>query len=222
MRFLSGSIAIIAGAIVAGWPGQPRFSDVLPALAVTGACLAWAVDNNFTRRISHLDATWLASVKGFSAGTVNICLAIIIGARMPAWLPLGGILFVGCVSYGVSLVLFVIALRNLGTARTGAYFSIAPFFGALLAMPLLGETPSLLLLIAGGLMALGVWLHLTEHHMHAHIHAGMEHLHEHTHDAHHHHEHEGPYGPGESHTHRHSHNGLTHAHEHFPDIHHRH
>ncbi len=221
-RIALGMAAIIAGAVVAGWPGQPRFSNVLPALAVAGACLAWAVDNNLTRRISHLDATWLASVKGFSAGTVNICLAIFIGAGMPAWLSLGGILLVGGVSYGLSLVLFVIALRNLGTARTGAYFSIAPFFGALLALPLLGETPGMLLLIAGGLMALGVWLHLTEHHMHAHVHAGMEHMHEHTHDAHHHHEHEVPCGPGESHTHRHIHDGLSHAHEHFPDIHHRH
>lgn len=221
-RIALGMAAIIAGAVVAGWPGQARFSDVLPAMAVSGACLAWAVDNNFTRRISHLDATWLATVKGFSAGTVNICLAVMMGARMSAWPPLAGLLLVGSLSYGLSLVLFVIALRNLGTARTGAYFSIAPFFGALLAMPLLGETPGPRMFIAGGLMALGVWLHLTEHHMHAHVHAGLEHMHEHTHDAHHHHEHEEPGGPGGNHTHRHVHDGLTHDHEHFPDIHHRH
>jgi hypothetical protein len=121
----------------------------------------------------------------------------------------------------VSLALFVVGLRHLGTARTGAYFSVAPFFGVLLAV-LMGEPISLPLLIAGGLMALGIWLHLTEHHDHEHSHELLEHTHEHTHDDHHQHEHGEPVPPGTKHTHYHRHEPLVHSHSHFPDVHHQH
>jgi hypothetical protein len=129
---------------------------------------------------------------------------------------------VGLFAYGVSLALFVVALRHLGTARTGAYFSVAPFFGAALAVPLLGEPVGPRLLVAGALMALGVWLHLTEHHGHEHTHAALEHDHEHEHDAHHQHAHDQPVPPGHRHSHRHRHEPLAHEHAHFPDAHHRH
>jgi hypothetical protein len=129
---------------------------------------------------------------------------------------------IGFLSYGTSLVLFVIALRYLGTARTGAYFSIAPFFGAILAIVLLGEPASPRLLIAGVLMGIGVWLHLTETHQHEHTHELIEHSHEHEHDEHHQHVHSGGSTPTGKHTHLHTHEPMTHSHEHFPDIHHQH
>ena len=128
----------------------------------------------------------------------------------------------GWLSCGVSLALFVVGLRHLGTARTGAYFSVAPFIGALLALPLLGEPVTARLLLAGGLMGLGVWLHLTERHEHEHGHEALEHTHEHGHDEHHRHKHDFPVAPGARHTHRHRHDALTHSHPHFPDTHHRH
>jgi len=221
-RIALGMIAIVAGALVLGLPGEARFSTLWPALAVVGACLAWGIDNNLTRKVSLADATWIAMIKGLAAGSVNLALAFWLGAVWPPLPALGGALLVGWLAYGVSLALFVVGLRHLGTARTGAYFSVAPFFGAVLAIPLLGEPISARLLIAAALMALGVWLHLTEQHRHPHTHEPMEHEHEHEHDAHHQHPHNEPIPTGAKHRHQHRHEPLTHGHAHFPDSHHRH
>lgn len=220
-RIALGMVAIVAGAIVLSWPGEARFTNLWPALAILGACFAWGVDNNLTRKVSLTDATWIASVKGLVAGSVNLALAFGLGATFPPIPNLTGAMVVGFFAYGVSLTLFVVGLRHLGTARTGAYFSVAPFFGALLAIAL-GEAVTLPLLFAGVLMAIGVWLHLTERHEHEHIHAIMEHEHEHAHDEHHQHEHDLPVSPGVKHSHWHRHEPLTHSHAHFPDAHHRH
>lgn len=221
-RIALGMAAIVAGAIVLSWPGHLDFGALWPTLAVLGACLAWGIDNNLTRKVSLADAPWLASIKGLCAGFVNLVIALALGAQWPTLPTLAGALLVGCLAYGVSLVLFVVGLRHLGTARTGAYFSIAPFFGAVLAILWLGEAVSVPLLIAGALMALGVWLHLTEHHYHEHTHEALEHEHEHTHDEHHQHDHDEPVSPTIRHSHRHRHEPLTHSHAHFPDAHHRH
>jgi drug/metabolite transporter (DMT)-like permease len=194
---------------------------MLPIVAVLGACLAWGIDNNLTRKVSLSDATWIASIKGLVAGTVNLVIALLMGA---AWSPLPNVLsamMVGLLAYGVSLSLFVLALRHLGTARTGAYFSVAPFFGAMLAV-LMGEAVTMPLLVAGALMAIGTWLHLTERHQHEHMHEEMMHDHEHVHDEHHQHPHHSPVIPGTKHRHSHLHVPLTHVHSHFPDVHHRH
>ena len=128
----------------------------------------------------------------------------------------------GLAGYGVSLVLFVVALRHIGTARTGAYFSLAPFFGAIIAVFVVGEPVTPQLLVAGALMGAGVWLHLTERHEHEHAHDPMVHAHRHVHDEHHGHAHDGSEPPGEPHVHPHTHVRLRHGHAHFPDIHHRH
>jgi hypothetical protein len=160
-------------------------------------------------------------VKGLAAGTVNLCLALTLGASLPPIGTLAGTAVLGFFAYGISLTLFVIALRHLGTARTGAYFSVAPFFGALLAVLGLGEPVTPALLIAAGLMALGVWLHLSERHEHPHAHEAMEHEHEHEHDLHHDHHAPDEVAPAR-HTHRHRHEPMTHTHAHFPDEHHRH
>ena len=223
-RIFIGMLAIVVGALVLSWPGQAQasFGDALPALAVLGACLAWGIDNNLTRKVALADAVWLASVKGLAAGGTNLVLALALGAAWPSTPQVGGALAVGLVAYGFSLVLFVVALRNLGTARTGAYFSVAPFFGALVAVVGLGEPVTTPLLVAGALMAIGVWLHLSERHEHGHGHETLEHEHEHEHDAHHQHAHDAPMTPGASHTHRHHHEPLRHDHAHFPDAHHRH
>jgi len=220
-RIALGMAAIVAGAGILSWSGEARFAGLWPALAVLGACFAWGIDNNLTRKVSLTDATWVASVKGLVAGSVNLLLASALGATLPAWPHLIGAMLVGLLAYGVSLALFVIGLRHLGTARTGAYFSVAPFLGALLAVAM-GEPITAPLLLAGALMALGVWLHLTERHEHEHTHEALGHEHEHMHDAHHPHAHDVPVAPGVKHSHRHRHEPMTHAHVHFPDTHHRH
>lgn len=220
-RIALGMTAIALGAVVLSWPGQARFAGAWPALAVLGACLAWAVDNNLTRKVSLADASWIASVKGLAAGSINLALAFGLGATLPRAPIVAASLLVGFLAYGVSLTWFVLGLRHLGTARTGAYFSIAPFFGAVLAVAL-GEPVTAPLLLAGALMAVGIWLHLTERHSHEHTHEPLAHEHMHVHDAHHRHRHDPPVPPGTRHSHWHQHEALTHTHPHFPDVHHRH
>lgn len=220
-RIALGMMAIVAGAVVLSWHGTADVSGVWSALAVLGACFAWGIDNNLTRKVALNDATWIASVKGLVAGTVNLVLAIYLGATWPALPNLAGAMVVGFFAYGVSLTLFVVGLRHLGTARTGAYFSVAPFVGAVLALAM-GEPVTVQLLIAAALMAVGIWLHLTEQHEHAHAHTALEHDHEHEHDEHHQHSHATPVAAGTKHRHAHLHTPVTHSHRHFPDVHHQH
>jgi hypothetical protein len=146
----------------------------------------------------------------------------VISGKMAPVASLAGAGIVGFLSYGVSLTCFVLALRDLGTARTSAYFSTAPFIGVLFSLLLLHEVPLLLFWPALLLMIFGVWLHLTEHHSHDHFHEGLEHEHLHCHDEHHSHDHLPTDPPGEPHSHRHRHQPLMHRHVHVPDIHHRH
>jgi len=224
-RIAFGMACIVAGAVVLASPrigaiGQG--GNVISALAIVGACLAWAIDNNLTRKVSLADATFIAMVKGAAAGVTNVAIAFALGAAIPKfWPALAGALL-GFLSYGVSLALFVVALRYLGTARTGAYFSTAPFVGALIAVAFLGESVTLSFALAAALMGIGVWLHITERHEHKHSHEEMEHEHEHEHDEHHQHLHVEPLAPGTRHTHRHRHKAMTHSHPHYPDAHHTH
>lgn len=157
-----GMAAIFVGAVVLAVRGRAGQAGVTGALAVAGACLCWAIDNNCTSRISHGDAPTLASIKGIAAGVVNVGLAFVVGAGVPSGVAVGSALVVGLAGYGVSLVLFVLALREIGAARSGAYFSTAPFIGAVVGLVALHEPWSVALAVAGGFMALGVWLHLTE------------------------------------------------------------
>lgn len=220
-RVALGMAAITLGAAALSGAGAARFGGLASSLAVLGACLAWGLDNNLTRRVALADATWIAALKGLVAGPVNLLAAWGLGATWPNLGVTAGALALGFVAYGVSLSLFVVGLRHLGTARTGAYFAVAPFFGAALAVAL-GDAVSGPLLAAGGLMALGVWLHLTEDHDHPHAHPALEHDHLHEHDAHHAHAHDPPLPPGVRHRHPHRHAPLRHSHPHTPDAHHTH
>lgn len=223
-RIALGMLAIVAGGLVLSWPGDAKFGSIWPALVVIGACLAWGIDNNLTRKISLSDASFIAMVKGLAAGTTNLVLALALDAVWPSATVVIAASVLGFASYGASLVLFVIGLRHLGSARTGAYFSIAPFMGAALSLIVLGEPITASLVISGTLMGWGVWLHLTETHRHDHIHEPLEHSHEHVHgvgDEHHDHSHPDGLIKGK-HTHAHRHAPIAHSHAHFPDAHHRH
>ena len=200
-RIALGMAAITAGGVLLSWEGRPEAGLPWGAFAVTGACLAWAIDNNLTRKVSAGDPVQIAAIKGLVAGTVNLSIALARGSEMPgAWTVLAcGV--VGLVGYGISLTLFVLALRSLGTARTGAYFSVAPFVGAAISLVLLGDRPTVAFFLAAGLMGIGVWLHLTEKHEHEHDHEAMTHDHRHVHDEHHQHEHGPDDPPDEPHSH---------------------
>ncbi len=221
-RILLGMVAIVAGGVLLSCNPTQSVGFSWGALAIVGACFCWAIDNNLTRKVSAADPVQIAMLKGLSAGTVNLLIGLVISGRGPTANSLAGAGLLGFLSYGVSLVCFVLALRDLGTARTGAYFSTAPFIGVVLSLLLLREVPLPLFWPALLLMILGVWLHLTEHHEHDHLHEAMEHEHLHRHDEHHQHEHLPTDPPGEPHSHWHRHNPMVHRHLHVPDLHHRH
>src|SRR6266404_7757445 len=193
-RIALGMACLVAGAAVLSWSGTPTIESFAGPLAIIGACVAWGIDNNLTRKVSLADPLQIAQWKGLIAGPVNLLLGLWAGGSLPGPLAMlvGGL--VGFVCYGVSLALFVVALRHLGTARTGAYFSIAPFIGAATAVIALQQPLTVQLVAAGALMAVGVWLLLTERHAHAHSHRRMLHAHAHSHDEHHRHSH-GPQDP---------------------------
>lgn len=220
-RVAAGMLAIVVGAVILTVTRGVDLGSLWPSLAVLGACACWGLDNNLTRKVALNDATWLAAVKGGVAGPVNLALALATGASLPEVPQAAESMVIGFFAYGVSLVLFIVALREVGAARAGAYFSVAPFFGGLLAV-LMGERLTISLLVAGALMALGVWLHLAERHEHEHDHPVRTHDHPHTHDEHHEHTHDEAPTAGTAHTHEHSHDELIHEHGHYPDSHHRH
>ena len=220
-RIVLGMVAIVAGGALLSWqPGGTPFSP--GALLIVGACLCWAIDNNLTRKVSIHDAMVVACIKGGVAGTCNTLLALAQGAAWPSAGTVGASLTVGFLGYGLSLTLFVVGLRRLGTARTGAYFSVAPLFGVMLSFVIWPEPPTALFWVAAMSMAFGVWLHVRERHEHEHTHDALEHTYVHRHDPHHRHDHGFDWDDAKPHSHAHRHEVLTHRHPHYPDVHHRH
>jgi drug/metabolite transporter (DMT)-like permease len=221
LRIGLGAAAMLLGAIVLSWTGRTSGIN-WGALAIVGACAAWALDNNLTRKLSTADPVQLAMIKGLVAGACNTALGLLSASVWPSVSSMAAATAVGFVGYGVSLVCFILALRHLGAARTGAYFSFAPFVGASIAVLAFREPLTPTFLIAAALMAIGLYFHLAERHEHEHMHEPMAHEHRHVHDAHHQHAHGPNDPPGEPHTHWHEHARLVHSHPHYPDIHHRH
>ena len=221
-RVVLGMVFILGGGLVLSWQGGTEATPVLGVVLILAACLCWGIDNNLTQKISASDPFQVAAVKGLVAGTFNTLLGLALGNPLPTLSIILGAVLIGFIGYGLSVALFVLALRNIGTSRTGAYFAIAPFVGGLLSVIILREPLSGALLIAGALMGIGVWLHLTERHGHPHQHHASEHAHRHVHDEHHQHDHELGINLAQPHMHLHSHQPTTHIHAHFPDIHHRH
>jgi len=213
---LAGAVALAAGSGGGGgaattWGG---------AAALAGACLAWALDNNLTQRLSLRDPVALVRIKAAGAAAGNLVLAVALGHRLPAGRVAAAALVVGAISYGASVVLDAYALRLLGAVREAAYFATAPFVGAVVGALLFRQGLGARELAAGALMAAGVAALLRERHSHVHSHEPIEHEHLHVHDEHHQHPHAGPVTERHSHVHRHA--PLTHAHPHVPDAHHRH
>jgi drug/metabolite transporter (DMT)-like permease len=223
-RIVLGMMLIAAGGLALAWPQAAggQSGTIRGGLLIGGACLCWALDNNLTRKISAADADFIAGTKGLVAGITNVALAIALGASLPPLPLVLAAMTLGLFGYGVSLVLFVLALRGLGTARTGAYFSTAPFLGAAIAVIALHEPAPPLFWLSACLMAAGVALHLTERHTHEHRHEALSHSHSHAHDSHHLHEHDFAWDGTEPHVHLHRHDAMTHEHPHYPDMHHRH
>lgn len=219
-RILVGMLAIVLGGVLLAWPARLALGG--GAAWIAGACVCWAIDNNFTRKVSIRDPMVISALKGVSAGAINLAIAASLGLAWPEGTRIAAAGLLGLAGYGVSLTLFVLALRHLGAARTGAYFATAPFIGAIASLLVFRRMPQPALALAALLMGVGVWLHLREIHAHAHTHPRLWHAHSHRHDAHHQHAHDFEWDGREPHAHEHTHEPLTHTHAHFPDIHHRH
>jgi len=221
-RIVWGMAVITGGGIFISWSGLPGMGSFLGPILVASACLAWGLDNNLTQKISASDPIQIACIKGLSAGSTNLIISLFFMISFPTF---NTVLFAGLVGFlgfGISVALFVYALRLIGTARTSAYFSTSPFVGALLSILILGESWTVPFLLVALLMGLGVWLHISESHDHEHFHLDLEHDHWHSHDVHHNHDHEKDQVLEEDHSHSHNHEKTVHSHPHFPDIHHRH
>jgi drug/metabolite transporter (DMT)-like permease len=216
-------VLIVGGGAVLTWsPAGVSVAADRGVLAIAAAALCWGLDNNLTRKVAASDAIFIAAAKGLVAGASNCLLAIALGASLPALALIGAAMAIGVAGYGASLVLYVLALRGLGSARTGGYFATAPFLGAAVAVIAFHDPASGMFWLAASLMAAGVWLHLIERHEHLHSHEALAHAHPHLHDAHHRHQHDFPWDGSEPHSHQHVHAPLLHRHRHYPDLHHRH
>jgi drug/metabolite transporter (DMT)-like permease len=220
-RVWGGKVLVLIGALILSIDPNSPMVFSLPALIVVAACMLWGIDNNLTRDVDNLSPTEFACLKGIVAGVTNISIGLLFFSVPNRISSVVALLVIGAFSFGVSLVLFIQALRQMGTARTATYFATAPFFGMIAAMLFLRETMQFSEWIAAALMALGVWVLRREHHEHCHTHEAMTHSHRHVHDEHHQHVHDGTEGP-EPHSHIHTHEPMTHSHPHWPDIHHRH
>ncbi len=214
---------ITLGSILLAWQPSANWELSLNALGILGACALWGLDNNFTRNISTRNPLLIVAIKGIGAGTFSLVLASLLGKTISAPTQIFFALLLGFVCYGLSISLFILALRNLGAARTSTLFGIAPFAGMIISIAIFNETPQSLFFYALPLMLGGAWLMLKEDHQHAHIHEHLVHEHCHSHpDEHLVHVHiQGEHFTGE-HSHVHIHDDLEHAHPHAPDLHHRH
>jgi len=221
-RVAVGLGLILAGGLLVSWqPGHVGFT--WGVFAIAGACACWALDNNLTQLVSAKDPRQIATLKGVVAGGANLMLGLLVGGALPDAKATLGAMSIGVFGYGVSLMLFVAALRALGTARTGAFFAVAPFAGVVIAIVGFGDAVPTFLLPAAALMGAGVWLYISEHHAHVHTHESMTHTHAHVHDDEHHgHDHAPGTDTSSPHSHEHQHDALVHSHPHRPDIHHRH
>jgi len=221
-RIVVGMLFILLGSILLNWGGAPQWHSMKGSLLIVLACFCWAVDNNFTRMVSANNPLQIATIKSLIAGVANIVFSIAIGAKFSGLASLFATSIVGFLGYGMSLFCFILALRHIGAARTGAYFSSAPFVGSVLAIIISPADFSWKLLLVAILMGIGIWIHVSEYHEHEHEHEEMEHSHAHVHRGHHRHEHDDSTDAQESHVHLHNHEKIKHVHPHYPDIHHHH
>lgn len=219
---IAAAIIILGGATLTLERDAQSQATLMGVLLLAGACVAWAIDNNLTQKLSGKDPMALVRIKTLSAGTMNLLIAFALGQSMPPAGVVAAAAILGFFSYGASILLDAYALRHLGAAREAAYFATAPFFGAALSIPLLGERLTVARLVAIALMSAGVMLLLRARHGHVHTHDELDHEHLHVHDEHHQHQHLGSDPLGEPHSHAHRHGSLTHDHPHVSDVHHRH
>ena len=136
--------------------GSFQFS--VGSLFVLLACVCWGLENNCTRNLSHSDPLEIVIVKGFGSGIGSVIIGLMVGESLPVWSDILKILLLGFVAYGLSIYFYVYAQRDLGAAKTSAYYAVAPFIGVLLSFVIFREIPGVLFFIALLIMLVGTWL----------------------------------------------------------------
>lgn len=212
---------ITLASVILTWNSTGAWGLSIGSAGVLLACIFWGLDNNFTRNISAKDPLAIVTVKGIAAGTVSLGIALLSHEMFPHVSAVLQALVLGFFSYGISLVLFILAMRSLGAARTSGFFASAPFIGSIISVLIFREWPGPGFLISLPIMIAGTALIICEDHVHLHRHARVEHEHRHQHDDGHH-DHQHDKAEMEDHSHWHVHEDLEHQHPHSPDIHHRH
>jgi drug/metabolite transporter (DMT)-like permease len=221
-KSITANLGILAAGILLTFQGKPDFG--WGALLISGACLAWGLDNNHTASIHSIDAVRCTFLKGAVFGSVNLCIALWLMALLPPWPVILTALAVGALCYGISIVLYISAARQMGAARSQMVFASAPFFGVAMAQLLLGEGLQGIQVLSALIMMAMLFVLYSEQHSHLHEHLPVWHTHRHSHtDGHHRHSHPaaGEGDPG-NHSHEHAHPYVRHRHMHLPDVHHRH
>lgn len=223
-EIIGAVILITLASIILSWDFTNQWGFSLSALGIVCACICWGIDNNFTRNISAKNPFSIVIIKGIIAGMVSFIISVLLRYQLPKFDVIIISMIIGFFCYGSSIVLFVFALRSLGSARTSALFGTSPFIGVILSFVLLGDKLSSMFIMSLPLMVIGTILLLRERHNHVHRHEFLKHEHSHSHeDGHHNHSHEGVEVPIKGkHTHYHVHEAIEHEHPHAPDVEHRH
>lgn len=220
-RLVIAVILVTLASVILGFEGADSFKFNTGSLFVIGACTCWGLENNCTKMLSNKSSVEIVTIKGCFSGAGSLVIAFIAGEQLPGFKWIFAVMLLGFVAYGLSINFYIKAQKELGAAKTSAYYSVAPFLGVAFSMILLRERPGLQFYIALAIMAVSTVIlikdsitlqhtHIHAHiHTHEHRHGDIVHTHEHVHEHSHPHVH---YDNGEAHTHIH---GDLSDHEHL-------
>ncbi|AFV01727.1 Permease of the drug [Dehalobacter sp. UNSWDHB] len=220
-RLWTAIILITASSMLLSLKDIQGLSFSAGSIFVLLACLCWGLENNFTKMLSLKDPMQIVVIKGLGSGTGSLLIAFVTKQMTADYSYILFTLILGFFAYGLSIFFYVRAQRDLGAARTSAYYAVAPFIGVGLSFIVAKEPITNNFIIAAILMIFGAYYAAREKHDHQHSHEVLCHEHRHHHgDGHHTHVH-GDFTSGE-HSHPHEHETIEHAHHHAPDMHHKH
>lgn len=220
-RLTVAIVLVTAASIALSFKGEGSFQFNAGSLLVLGAAWCWGLENNCTRMLSNKSSVQITTLKGIFSGLGSLIVAFVVGENIPGLLWIGAVLLLGFVAYGLSINFYIKAQKDLGAAKTSAYYSIAPFLGVIFGVLLLREQPGLqfylgmVIMITATVLMVKDTISLQHTHEHSHIHT-HEHSHGdiiHTHEHNHIHSHTHTHGE-DSNNHEHTHKAMPHEHLH--------
>nr|WP_072537751.1 DMT family transporter [Anaerococcus mediterraneensis] len=185
-------VLVLLSSVILSFEGMEALALNKGSLFVLCACICWGIENNCTRSISDKSSEEIVLIKGIFSGIGSIVIAFIIGEHLPEILYILAVMLLGFVAYGLSINFYIMAQKNLGAAKTSAFYSIAPFLGVGFSFIILGERPTVKFYIALGIMIISTLIMIKDTlgnekiyngyvHTHQHKHGKVVHSHEHRH-----------------------------------------